>query len=339
MTSSPTHVIGSLALAVFVISTPITFAQNPTKPPAGRFQPLPASPEPPEMIAEQQNAGQALKSIDQGRLSPQQKRQHLLNHGKPTIRAKAQLAARHTARQPLPASPDSTELLAQQQDAEQALKSINQGRLSPQQKRQLLLNHPTPSIRAKAQEAQRFNHRRMGSLDRPDSLPALPFIWSLLNPFSASDVYAQSPFSVTLTPQARYSANPRASLSLHGCSAESGSAGFTAFTCRNIPVQAAGHVIAKPYIAVSVSIPRVGWYLLDFYGYGKPKATLEKLVPLLTLQALFSRQTLESWDTTASPTFLNHFATAEYLTQGNHTFYLSIDSSSLLFYEASIDEF
>lgn len=333
MASSPTYVIGSLVLAACVISTSITFAQSPTKPPAGRFQLLPASPEPPEIIAEQQNAEQALKTVNQGRLSPQQKRQHLLNHVKPTIREKAQLAARHTPRQPLPASPDSTELLAQQQDAELALKRIEQGRLSPQQKRQLLLNHPAPSIRAKAQEAQRFNHRQMGSFDRPDSLAVLPFILSLLNPFSVSDVYAQSPFSVTLTPQTRYSATHRASLSLHGCSAGGGTAGFTAFNCTNFSVQSVGHVIARPYIAVSVTIPRLGWYLLDFYGYGKPKATLQKHVNL------FTRQNLESWDTTASPTFLNHFATAEYLTQGNHTFYLSIDSSSLWFYEASIDEF
>jgi len=333
MASSPTYVIGSLVLAASVISTPLTFAQSPTKPPQGRFQPRPASPEPPEILAEQQNAEQALKSINQGRLSPQQKRQLLLHHVKPTIREKAQLAARHTPRQPLPASQDSTELQTQQQDAEQAIKSINQGRLSPQQRRQLLLNHPNPSIRAKAQEAQRFNRRQMGNLDRPDSLAVLPFIWSLVNPFSVSDVYAQSPFSVTLTPQARYSASPRAWLNLHGCSASGTTAGFTTFMCANTSVQSVGHVIARPYIAVSVSIPRVGWYLLDFYGYGKPKATLQKYVNL------FTRQTLESWDTTASPTFLNHFATAEYLTQGNHIFYLSIDSSSLLFYEASIDEF
>lgn len=339
MTSSPTHVIGSLVLAAFVISTSSAFAQSPTKPPAGRFQLLPASPEPPEIIAEQQNADLALKNIYQGRLSPQQKRQLLLNHVKPTIREKAQLAARHTPRQPLPASQDSTELQTQQQGAEHALKHIEQGRLSPQQKRQLLLNHSNPSIRAKAQEAQRFNHRRMGSLDRPDSLAVLPFVWSLVNPFSASAVYAQSPFSVTLTPQARSSVSPRASLSLHGCSAGGGTAGFTAFNCTNFSVQSVGHVIARPYIAVSVTIPRLGWYLLDFYGYGKPKATLEQFVVRFSPQPLSSRQTLESWDTTASPTFLNHFATAEYLAQGIHTFYLYIDSSSLLFYEASIDEF
>jgi len=300
MTFSPTHVIGSLVLATIVISTSITFAQSPTKPPVGRFQPLPASPEPPEIIAEQQNAEQALKSINQGRLSPQQKRQLLLNHVKPTIREKAQLAARHTPRQPLPASQDSTELQAQQQDAELALKSFGQGRLSPQQKRQLQLNHPAPS---------------------------------------ASDVYAQPPFSVTLTPQAPYSASPSASLSLHGCSAGGGTAGFTAFTCRNVPLRPGGHVIAKPYIAVSVTIPRLGWYLLDFYGHGKPKATLEKTMLRITTQVNYLRETLESWDTTASPTFLNHFVTAEYLTQGIHTFYLFIDSSALVFYEASIDEF
>ena len=335
MSSRTSHMIGSLVFAACVITTPntFTFAQGPTNPPLDRFQLLPASPQPQDMIAEQLSAELAMKNFKQGQISSQQKRQLLLNHSNPTIREKAQLAAKRIPRQPLPPSSLPPELQALQQGAEQAVKNIDQGRLSLQQKRQLLLNHSNRSIRAKAQEAQRFRPRPMGSLDRSDSLAVISSLWSLLNPFSALDVYAQSPFSVTLTPQARSSSSPRATLSLYGCSATGGTAGFSMFGCANTSAQAVGHVIAKPYIVVSVSIPRVGWYLLDFYGYGKPKATLQSYV------TLFTRQTLESWDTTASPTFLNHFATAEYLTQGNHTFFLSIDSSSLLFYEASIDEF
>lgn len=334
MSSRTSHMIGSLVFAACVITTPntFTFAQGPTNPPLDRFQLLPASPQPQDMIAEQQSAELAMKNFKQGQISSQQKRQLLLNHSNPTIREKAQLAAKRIPRQPLPSSPLPPELQALQQGAEQAVKNIDQGRLSLQQKRQLLLNHSNPSIRAKAQEAQRFRPRPMGSLDRSDSLAVISSLWSLLNPFSALDVYAQSPFTVTLTPSARFSASPAAALSLHGCSA-AGSAMFPKVTCANSSISALGYASAKPFVTVSVTIPRTGWYLLDFYGTGKPKATLRKAINF------FQNTTLESWDTTASPTDWNHFATAEYLAQGYHTFFFSIDSSSLVFWEASIDEF
>jgi len=73
--------------------------------------------------------------------------------------------------------------------------------------------------------------------------------------------------------------------------------------------------------------------LLDVYGNGKPKAALHKQT------SSFNATVVELWDMTTSPTFLNHFATAEYLAQGNHTFYFKIDEGSLYLYEASIEAF
>src|SRR5262245_44753124 len=49
--------------------------------------------------------------------------------------------------QPLPAAPIQPLIQAKRAEAEQARKNINQGRLSKQQLRQTLLNHPNPRIR------------------------------------------------------------------------------------------------------------------------------------------------------------------------------------------------
>jgi len=73
-----------------------------------------------------------------------------------------------------PAMPEPPEQKAERQQAEQAAASINQGRLAPQQKRQLLLNHPNPSIRSKAQEALRSKQQPRSSLDQPGPVAALP---------------------------------------------------------------------------------------------------------------------------------------------------------------------
>lgn len=94
MKSGTSPVVGSPVFAALAICTPILFAPSPTKLPLGRSQLLPASPEPPELIAEQQNAELALKNIHQERLSPQQKRRLPLNLPHPGIRAKAQEARR-----------------------------------------------------------------------------------------------------------------------------------------------------------------------------------------------------------------------------------------------------
>lgn len=72
-----------------------------------------------------------------------------------------------------PATPEPPEQKAERQQAEQAAASINQGRLAPQQKRQMLLNHPNPSVRAKAQEALRARQQPRSSLDQPGPVVAL----------------------------------------------------------------------------------------------------------------------------------------------------------------------
>jgi len=230
---------------------------------------------------------------------------------------------------------------AERQQAEQAAASINQGRLNPQQKRQMLLNHPNPGIRAKAQEALRSKQQPRSSLDQPGPVAALVSLAAMLNPLAPAVADAQVPFAVTLTPQVPFHPATGSYLNLRGTSVYAGKQGLTAFVLSHYPSNALvigiegalGFRVQKPYVQLSVTIPSDRWYLLDVYGNGKPKAALHKQT------SSFNPTVVELWDMTASPTFLNHFATAEYLAQGNHTFYFKIDEGSLYFYEASIEAF
>jgi hypothetical protein len=269
-----------------------------------------------------------MKGINQRRLSKQQLRQMLLNHPNPNIRAKAQQAAKRAPAILQPANPEPPEIKVQMQEAENALKGINQGRLSPPQRRQMLLTHPNARIREKAQEAQRLKTQPRGSLDPPYAVASLSSLWALLNPFWATEVLAQAGYAVTLTPQARYSSSPYAALTLHGSYASGGTSGFSYYALQNYSSPNVGTTITKPHAYISLSLPSAGWYLIDFYGYGKPRATLRQ-----------SATVLESWDMTGSPTYYNHFATAEYLAQGSHSFYFTVDSAYLYFYEVTVESF
>jgi hypothetical protein len=333
-----------LALAGSVIGAPSTIlAQGTPQPPPGRFQPLPASPEPPEMQTQRQQMEQVLQGINQGQLSPQQKRQMLLNHSNQNIRAKAQQAARRAPGILRPASPEPPEMQTQRKRAEQALQGINQGQLSPQQKREMLLNNPNPRIREKAQEAQRAKIQPRGSLDAPKAVASLSSLWAALNPFGATDAQAQSRnfspvsagFAVTLTPQKPFvGPHPYAILNLYGATvAYGGSLTSLLYGLSNVQDSCLGCVVQRSQAIVQVHIPVAGWYVIDFYGFGKPKATLRKFA------GVGQYPVLESWDMTTSPIFLNHFATAEYLAQGSHLFYFIVETPDLFFYGVSIEAF
>ncbi len=311
-------------------------AQGKAQPPRERFQPLPATTEPPEIKAQQQEAEQAMKGLNQGRLTKQQLRQRLLNHPNPKIRAKAQQAAKRMPGTLQPANPEPPEIKALRQEAEQAMKGINQGRLSKQQLRQMLLNHSNLHIREKAQEAQRVKQQPRGGLDSQDFFASLSSLWTFLNPWTATEALAQGSYAVTLTADARSSSNPPAYLHLHGVAtrtfmASMGNPERTTYTLSNWNGSPVGLTIKKPNAFLVVWLPRTGWYLIDFYGYGKPKATLRKKAQ--------GNPVLESWNMTSSSTFYNHFATLEYLQQGSHIFYLIIDKFELQFFEVSVEEF
>lgn len=250
-----------------------------------------------------------------------------------------------------PATPEPPEMLAERKQAEQAAASINQGRLTPQQKRQMLLNHPNPTVRAKAQEALRAKSQPRSSLDLPNPADPLASLSTLLNPFAVSEANAQTPFAVVLTPQSRFHPPTKSTLTLNGTNASGGSPVFSTFHLKHAPPPAItsglegtlGTGVHKPYATVFLNIPFDGWYLLDFYGYGKPKAALhiQTVSPLNPTpgQIYYLYPVLETWDMTASPTFLNHFVLAEYLQAGAHTFYFKIEQGGLYFYEAAIEAF
>jgi hypothetical protein len=284
------------------------------------------------VVAARQQAEQALQGLNQELLSPQQKRQMLLNHPNPNIRAKSQLAAKHSPGQLRAASLEPPEIKAQMQEADNAMKGINQGRLSSQQRRQMLLAHPNPRIREKAQEAQRVKLQPRGSLDSPNAVASLSALRGLLNPFAATEAQAQGSFAVTLTPQQLRSSSPSANLIFFGGMVFGSTSGFTQCVLVNSSNSIVGFATVKPEAIVSVNIPSAGWYLLDFYGNGKPKATLREFVN-------GQYPVLETWDMTTSPIGKNHFATAEYLAKGSHSFYFTVDTAQLVFYEASIEAF
>ena len=151
--------------------------------------------------------------------------------------------------QPLPAMARPPVIQAQGQEAERAAKSINQGRLSKQQLRQTLLNHPNAHIRERAQEAAKV---------------------------SATPSYkASSVNSVTLTPQTAYSSLPNAWLQFFGANLINEPSGVTTYALSaNFKATPFGGTVAVALASVDIVIPNTGWYLIDFYGYGKPKTTL-----------------------------------------------------------------
>lgn len=231
-----------------------------------------------------------------------------------TADTSAQRAAPAVGRfQPLPATPRPPVIQAQGQEAERVAQSINQGRVSKQQLRQTLLNHPNPRIREKAQEAQNFST------------------------YQSTKVVA--PNSVTLTPQAAYSSLPTAWLQFYGANVVNEPSGVTTFVMPDSSGPGAapiGGTISKALANLDIVIPSTGWYLIDFYGHGHPKATLRAWI---NDSSLGSYPILESWDMTTSPTPNNHFATVEYFAQGYHNLYFTIDKNVLYLYEVSVEAF
>lgn len=184
------------------------------------------------------------------------------------------------------------------------MQGMEKGRLSRQQRRQLVLNHPNPRIRDKAQLAE----RSLQTLSRPRPLAS---------------------YSVTLSPNVRSTQDPDAYLNYYGVSVIGSS-----FFLQNLPTASAvGTTVAVPQASVQLNdLPSTGWYLIDFYGTGNPTATL------YTWEGTDVTQ-VESWDMTSSPTAYNHFVTAEYLEAGFHYFVFTVDTAHLYFHEVTIEAF
>lgn len=154
----------------------------------------------------------------------------------------------------LPASPIPPEMQAQRLEAENAVRRINQARLTKLQLRQILLTYPDPLIRAKAQQA--------------------------------AQVASGTPYAVTLSTEQRSSNSPEAGLGAQGAQLFS-----TIGSIRldgNASLPSAGFAVARPFVTVFVNLPSDGWYLIDFYGWGQAAATLRQHVccgPVPALQS------------------------------------------------------
>jgi hypothetical protein len=203
-----------------------------------------------------------------------------------------------------PSSPIRPEIAAQRAEAKAAMQGIEKGRLSKPQRRQLVLDHPSPRIREKARLAE----RSLQDLPRPRPTTS---------------------YSVTLSPNVRSTQDPDAYLNYYGVSVIGSS-----FFLQNLPiVSAVGTTVAVPQASVQLNdLPSTGWYLIDFYGTGNPTATLYTWEDADITQ-------VESWDMTSSPTAYNHFVTAEYLEAGFHYFVFTVDTAHLYFHEVTIEAF
>ena len=186
------------------------------------------------------------------------------------------------------------------------------------------------------QEAQRLKLKPRSGLDSQGAFASLSSLWSLLNPFATTEAQALgSYYSLVLTPQAPQSYNPPLNyLSLSGVFYTS-NPGYSTYLLNNIPSTALGSTITKPYAYVFVQLPLAGWYLIDFYGNGKPKVTLRAAAA----QYPATLPVLESWDMTASPNSLNHFVTVEPLAQGEHSLLFMIDTGYLYPYYVAVYSF
>ena len=200
-----------------------------------------------------------------------------------------------------PSGPVPLEITAQRAKAIQARQHMKKGWLTKRQKRQLVLKHTNPQIRAKARQAERSLQKRA----------------PILSPIS---------YSVTFTPDMSRVTSPDASLNFFGVSV----LGST-FWLQYHSDATLGTSLTSPLVTLQVDLPSTGWYLIDFYGTGQPTATLHTwdngYIPV------------ESWDMTSSLTGYNHFVTAEYLEEGLHYFQFTVDTAYLYFNEVTIEAF
>jgi hypothetical protein len=295
----------------------------------------------PEMLAEVQQAENALRSIKQGRLTAPQLRQMLLNHPDPSIRTKAQRTVSGAPGTPRQSGGEPSDSQVERQEAEQDLKRINQGRLTTQQLRHILLNHPDPVVRKKAQEAQRVQPFRSG-FNVHEPLDLLSFLWNFVNPFVATEAHAQLAYSVRLTPQTPFSPLPNnAYMSLYGASLTTTSSGATTYllkneSCFRAPTQSSGPPMHNVKVIQTASGPP-GWYLIDFYGAGGGKATLHGYN--------FYGHSYFVWQAWSGPNTSagglgSHYVTVEYFTQGPvESLFFSVDQGSFTFAEVLIEKF
>ena len=151
---------------------------------------------------------------------------------------------------------------------------------------------------------------------------------SWLNPFAAELAWAQTPFSITLTPDRRSTASPLASLFLNG-----GMVGPAAYSMLYNGFST-DQALAdnKPYVWVNVILPAAGYYLVDVVAS-----------PSLTKLRHLSSQTIDTWDDRAGCAGLSvcHHVTVDLYAAGGHLWYFWADPTVMgaTFYSFTIKSY
>lgn len=158
--------------------------------------------------------------------------------------------------------------------------------------------------------------------------------YAWLNPFEPPAAEAAEGFSVTLSPGHLLEPSREGGhyLSLVGMS-------ITGLHLYNVPGSfhlsnkrhATGSQIVKPYAFVHVSVPRDGWYLINFQMFfWNGLATLKRFVPPDQYPII------QTFDYTTRPRGQFSFPALLELAAGQHDFYLAIEAGSASFFEASV---
>lgn len=155
--------------------------------------------------------------------------------------------------------------------------------------------------------------------------------FSLLNPFTPDLAWAQTGFSVILTPQSAYSATPYGYLIISG-----------AYICCNakdsVGLINSGYTIPspytdnKPYVFLVTSFPAAGYYLIDVMA----TASLAKL------RHQYNGPILETWDYRAGcGASTCHYVTVDYYAAGWQNFYFWADPTmwGTYFYSITIKSY
>ncbi len=230
----------------------------------------------------------------------------------------------------LPASP----AMSPDQAARAALESLAASTQSVQQ--------PRPGIRelleilralpggAQVIEDAKRRGARLTSIAIPP--PANWYSWA--NPFEPSAAEAAEGFSVTLSP-GHLSEPSRegghylslVGMSISGLHNYETPGAFKLYNTRH----ASGSQIMKPYAMVHVSVPRDGWYLINFQMFfWNGLATLKRFVPPDQYPVI------QTFDYRTRPRGQFSFPALLELAAGRHDFYLAIEAGSASFFEASV---
>src|SRR2546423_3634395 len=137
----------------------------------------------------------------------------------------------------------------------------------------------------------------------------------------------QSAFSVTLTPSASSQTNPSAALSGWGAlvgAAWTNTAYWYLCNCARPPI---GSTFTKPYARFQVTVPKAGWYIVNFDAAPGNKVTLWRWSGTAYV-------TVSTFDYTGTAGVQSYPALLE-LGAGTHYFYLVANVGGLMIYEAN----